>query len=242
MASLTVGQKAIRVLKLLLGLRHPLVATVLIAHGFDDAELEKGHRLLHNLTRGRLKFVPMHADSPPVVFLNEWENKWYPIAYATLLGNYPELHAIVFLNLVQTSGVEVVVSVGTLIERFAELPEDARALLQKRGLTDEVIGQAKEQLARIEKIAKDPGKTVVDTEADAAAEKALWTWYLEWSAIVRTTVKDRRALRILGYLQRGPNGEEVVGEEPLPTEPVNPTPNNGPPEPDLPSPFIDEPT
>ena len=40
MAKLTIGQKAERVLELLMGLRHPRVASTLAAYGFTEADLK----------------------------------------------------------------------------------------------------------------------------------------------------------------------------------------------------------
>ena len=46
MARTTSDQKVHRVLQLLIGLRHPQVATPLAAHGFDQAAYAEGWRLL----------------------------------------------------------------------------------------------------------------------------------------------------------------------------------------------------
>jgi hypothetical protein len=221
MARMTVGQKAVRVLKFILGIRNHRVAAALTKHGFDEAELLTGYRLLQALTRNRLVAIPIDAESPPVLALDAWENKWYPIVAAILATAYPDLYEIVFRNLTQTTGLEVILTVGQLVERIEALPEEPRALLAKRGLDEDAIGEAKEQLALVAHFTA-AGSSSVDPSLDAEAEKALWNWYLVWSTIVRTTVTDRRALRAMGYLRRGPNGEEIVEEPPIEEEPIEP--------------------
>ena len=81
--------------------------------------------------------------------LDAFENKWFPIARVSLERHHPEMAAELFLNLSQTEGVEVAVSVRTFLERLAQMQQgvapfdaggsEAWKLLQQRGLTE---GQA----------------------------------------------------------------------------------------------------
>ncbi len=71
-------------------------------------------------------------------------NKRFPIAQAFLAARFPEIHDVVFLNLAQTEGPAVIISVGTFIARLATRRETtagkaALKLLAKRGITDAVI-------------------------------------------------------------------------------------------------------
>ncbi|MGE0791083.1 MAG: hypothetical protein AB7S26_35755 [Sandaracinaceae bacterium] len=208
MAKMTLGQKANRVLRLLIGLRQPRIAAALAAHGFDEAELRLGYDLLRQLSQGRLALVEPDPIAKPVDALDAWENKWYPIIQAVLGAHFPEARDAVFLNIAQTSGPEVIVTVTTLLDRLDSQPEEVREILKKRGLTAEAIGEARGILRSIEHLQSAVDEITANLEADAAAEKALWDWYLQWSTIVRTVVKSRRLLRALGF-RRTPSGEVV---------------------------------
>ncbi|WP_437774923.1 hypothetical protein [Sorangium sp. So ce1097] len=215
MAKLTIGQKAERVLLLLMGLRKNKVAAALVAHGFSDDDLAEGWRLLQRVTRTRLGFVATAAatDTGLINELDTWENKWFPIASATLKRHAPLAHAFLFRNLAQTEGAAVLVSVSTFVERWDNLGkskdkggpdaegDEARKILAKRGLTKAVIDEAKQLLARagkLESVAELPPAAAGDHDFDKA-ERQLWDWYLEWSTIVQTAIKDRRTLRELGF-------------------------------------------
>ncbi|AUX34680.1 MULTISPECIES: hypothetical protein [Sorangium] len=227
MARLTLRQKAVRVLQLLMGLRRDEIAAALVAHGFTDADLAEGWRLLQGLTRPRLDIdVRPSAPEPDLIAaLDGWENRWFPIAAATLKRRHPEVHAWMFRNLGQTEGAAVVVSVGTFVERWDQLARrkdkggpgrdgrEARKLLAWRGITREVVDEARELLARAEKVEPAGDRSPADPENDGEqAEADLWGWYLEWSAVVRSAIQDRKLLRELGYLR--PSGRPSGGTTP----------------------------
>ena len=223
---MTIGQKAARVLQFLLGLRNLHVALALRAYGFDEAELTRGWDLLRGLTQGRLDVVPVEGDPMIVQNLDAWENKWYPITDAVLASNFPAVHEVVFRNLAQTSGPAVIVTVGILLDRLELVSKskdqggmgregkDARDLLTKRGLTAQVVDEARTILAQANTLETSEEETAEETTAvDQAAEDRLWSWYLEWSRIARTVIKDRRQLRVLGFLRRNEAGEDVETPE-----------------------------
>lgn len=233
MAKLTIGQKAERVVLLLLGLRKNKVAAALIAHGFSNADLEEGFRLLRRVTRTRLDVVERIAAAAPglVTAIDEWENKWFPIADVTLKRHYPAVHAWMFRNLSQTEGPGVLVSVGTFVERWESLARskdkggpdeggaEAKKLLDRRGLTKAVIDEAKDLLTRAGKVepAAEAEASPLDDEDFAKAEADLWAWYLEWSAIAQIAIKNRRLLREMGFLRskskaKGKAGDDGEGE------------------------------
>lgn len=210
MSKLTIGQKAERVLKLLFGLRNPRVASILKAYGFTAKDLDEGWKRLQALTANRLDNLPPPPADPSLLGqLDEWENKWFPIASASLEFRYPAAHAWLFANLHQTDGLDVLVSVGTFVKRVGDLESQkdvpdaaaARTLLTQRGLSDSVISEASALLQRAGQIAKDAPTPAVSPEQAQLAEDALWEWYLEWSKIARTVVTNRRLLRELGFLQ-----------------------------------------
>jgi hypothetical protein len=56
----------------------------------------------------------------------------------------------------------------------------------------------------------------VDSEQEALAVANLWAWYLEWSGIARTVIKDRRVLKSLGFLRTKSGSTEETEAEPEP--------------------------
>jgi hypothetical protein len=223
MAKKRVGDKAERVLKLLLGLRNKKVASALSARGFGKADLEEGFALLRGLTDVAMGVLPPENVNPTLVLsLDAWENEWFPVADATLSRHYPEVHAKLFLNLSQTEGAAVVISVGTFIDRLEQMNKadggygpdgkDARKLLERRGLTRDVAAEAKALLEKVTTIEKRPEPPDLEAQRAevTAAEDKMWAWYLEWGTIARAAIKDRGLLRQLGFLapSRGRTSEE----------------------------------
>jgi hypothetical protein len=137
-----------------------------------------------------------------------------------LKRHHPEVHAKVFLNLSQTQGNQVVVSVGTLVERIDALPAtgqgEALATLIRHGVTNQVLDDARGMLAqlRLSPPVEEPPEGD-EPVIDPAAEDAMWSYYLQWSVIARRAISDRRLLRQLGFLrsQRGGDDEASPGNE-----------------------------
>ncbi|HRI66862.1 MAG TPA: hypothetical protein PK156_21595 [Polyangium sp.] len=230
MARLTIGQKAERVLTLLLALRNPRIAAALARHGFKNKDLDEGWNLLRAVTRTRLDVEPDETAMDPDALrtLDEWENQWFGIAAATLQRRAPNVHDWLFRNLSQTDGVEVLVSVGTFLERWDLLDKAetdgglgnegkaAKKLLGERGLTKDTIGEAKvlmEKLRKIDGPLPDLEKIAAEEANFDKAEQELWGWYLEWSAIARKTIKQRSLLLKLGFLRSTSRGDEEVPDD-----------------------------
>lgn len=241
MSRLTLGQKAQRVLELLFGLRNARIASTLAAHGFTEKDLDEGWSLLKALTENRLANVPPPpADPSLLIRVDQWENMWFPIAQASLQYSFPEAYAWMFNNLHQTDGVDVLVSVGTFIDRFGKLAsqkdvKDAAAAhkrLVERGLGVATIDEAQQLLKAAGTISREPPPPAIDPEQQRAAEDALWHWYLEWSGIARTVIKDRRLLRRLGFLQdtssgSAPQTDAAQTDAAAPAPAAAPVPTNG---------------
>ncbi len=212
----------------MVGLSDPLIWRRLTPYGFDEDELGTGMSLLNGLTSVRLAIKP-GFDPKQLAAIDQWENHWFPIVEVVLRTNYPAVHDVVFRNLTQTEGVDVVVSVRTLLDRIDEVckPEsdgglpkgaDARALLNKRGFTAEVEQKGRESPAKVGTVPEAADVLApVEPEKVSAAEDRMWNWYLEWSGIARTVIHDRRSLRELGFLRpvRRPDGtvEDVVVDD-----------------------------
>jgi hypothetical protein len=221
MARLTLGQKAQRLLAFLMGLGNKRIMRALQPYGFDQAALDEGWALLRRTTASHLDAQrTTQGTREQIARLDAWENRWFPIASAVLKRHYPEVHAKVFLNLSQTQGNQVVVSVGTLVERIEALPAmgqgEALATLIRHGLTNEVLDDARGMLAQLRQAppVEEPSEDD-DPVVDPAAEDAMWSYYLQWSAIARRAISDRRLLRQLGFLrsQRGGSDETLPGDE-----------------------------
>ncbi|AKF10828.1 hypothetical protein DB32_007977 [Sandaracinus amylolyticus] len=195
----------------LLALRNRSIASALARYGFDGDELKLGWNLLSNLSRGRLDVV-ITASPKLVDDVDAFENEWFPIAIATLQHKHPEAHELLFRNITQTTGAGAVINVRTFLERLDRLTKPksegglgregkaAMDLLAKRGLTPDVIAPVKRTLEEVAQIepALEPER---DPEDDATAEREMWEWYLQWSAIARVAVKERRLLKAMGFLQ-----------------------------------------
>ncbi len=239
MPGLSLGQKAERVLKLLLGMQNRRISTALAASGFTNADADEGWNLLRALNRGKRGFAGAGPINAAVwQDLDEWENRWFPIANATLQRRFPAVHAKMFLNLSQAEGPNVILSVTTFLERLAQLTdpksgygaegEQAKKLLESRGLNDATLGQARVLLEGLGKSqpSAEPLPSIEDEKLEITkAEEALWAWYLEWSEVTRAVLKDRRLLRELGFLTNKRRGaDEEEGEDlPATTPGVPPT-------------------
>jgi hypothetical protein len=204
----SVTQKMQQVVTFLIGLRHRVIRQALAAHGLSAEEIERGWRLVMEVgDDGRFDAGP--TSGPLIAELDAWENVWFPIAEATLSTRAPEVRAVVFKNLRQTSGVEVVVGVRTFLERIDALEtgdaaqRTARRLLSERGLTSGKLREAHALIARIEEVELEPAAE----DSSAEQEDAMWRWYKEWSAVARAVLSDRRHLNALGF-QRARVGEQ----------------------------------
>ena len=220
-ARLSVGDKADRVLKFLLSMSNAHVSRALVQHGFTERDADEGWNRLRALSDGRLdRAVPRGASPEELVRLDRWENRWFPIARATLQYAYPAVEAYVFQNLRQTSGSQVVFSVQKFIERETdpEVGDDggaARALLMERGLDDEELAFADALVTKLRMVA-EPAEAApaVDRERLEAAEEAVWRWYLQWSAIARAVPRTARRAHT-GARQRRRGSQPRGGERRL---------------------------
>ncbi len=236
MARVTSNQKVYRVIEFLLGLRDPRVNQALVPYGLSQRELSIAHQLVRAATEPRLAHRPGAAVSPALLErLDAIDNHWFPIIKFALVRHFSPIAEWVFLNLSQSEGADLVVSLGTLFSRvrqladgsspFGEEGKEAFALLQERGLTDDVLADIDQQLASVEQF-ETPVETF-DPEVYEEAVDKLWAWYLEWGGIARTVIKNRRVLRSLGFLRPkgspAPTPEEEAEEAAEAEESENPT-------------------
>jgi hypothetical protein len=209
--ALPIGEKAARVMKFLMGMRNPRISSAMTAFGFKDADLQEGWTLLNAVGRVKLDASTPGADTSTLEKLDAWENRWFPIAAATLERRFPAVHSELFKNLSQTEGPAVAISVRTFVERFDQMATgsgvygaagaQAKAVLEARGLTASVLNDARGLLETIGKVATiDVAIAAQDPKALDKAEHDLWAWYLEWSQIARVAVTQRVLLKQMGFL------------------------------------------
>jgi hypothetical protein len=206
MARLTDKQRLQRVVEFVAGLHHPDARRALQARGFTSQEAEEGFRLL----RAAIEAFHSGAAEPPappdtLALLDAWENRWLPIIRAALTRHHPELARSLFLNLRQTRGPALLLTLPTLLDRLdslnrgrSEAQHRASALLTQRGLTSDVIQEARQLLHDVAR----PAAADATSDAPKLREptlKSLWSWYLEWSETARAVIHDRRLLKALGF-------------------------------------------
>jgi hypothetical protein len=209
MARLTDRQRLVRAMELLAGLGHPDVRSALEPRGLSSQELEDGFSLLRAAIQtfhgGEQRDVP--SDS--LALLDAWENRWLPICRAALERRFPQVAKSVFLNIRQTRGVALLVTLPTLLDRLEALEHaeldaarQAHVLLAQRGLSSAVIAEARAVLRDTRALPRAlPPLPAVDTRARNL--DALWGWYLDWSQTARATLSEPALLRLLGFGKPG---------------------------------------
>jgi hypothetical protein len=185
----------------LMGLRNPRAHRELMAYGLTREVLEEGQNLL-------------------LMNLDAFENQWFPIAKVVLSRHFPDVSEWLFNNLGQTQGIDLVVGVDAFVSRireldagtspFADRGKQAIALLRGRGFSVDVQAAVEALIQRITEFDSTPA-VPVDTKEESKNVAALWAWYLEWSGIARTVIKDRRVLKSLGFLR--PKSAQTEEEE-----------------------------
>jgi len=232
MAKLSIGEKAHRVLRFIMGLRTPGAVAALSKYGFTEADLRTGVDRLNVVTHVRLRPAALAQQPKLIASLDAFEGEWFSVAQAALKHAHPDVAEWLFAGLPASRGVDVAVAVKTFLERVEALESGAsalgeqaiaaRALLAARGLTAERVAEAKATSAGLATLVVDTAPvSIVEREA---AEKSMWSWYLEWSTIARVAIKERYILRALGFRRKEqPDELESEGEsEAAPTTPAQP--------------------
>ena len=210
------NEKMQRTLSLLMGLRNPRIFATMAQRGFDKEMLKEGWKLFTDAAGYKMdsdvSYDPLAPNEAKEMLseLDQWENTWYPVVDVTLEKRHPDVHEIVMKNLSQTEGNELLVSVKTLLDRLDEIaskPEgqEALAMLEKRGFTDEVRSRANALLEQLQSTGGvgDALNNDFFEQRDKSVEK-MWNWYLEWSTIARTLINRgdiliRMGLREVDY-------------------------------------------
>jgi hypothetical protein len=208
---LTFNQKAHRVLQFLLGLRSPAAFVALQRHGFTESDLRDGWERLQALSKVASPLVVVDDDGAQrsLAALSAFESTWLPIARAALQRHHPRVVSWLFKKLPPSHGTSVIVRVHLFCDQLQRLQHNTPfgnenlavvTVLRNRGLTEERLAEGR-ALVEQAQVRVSPSARRHDPSEQHAVETALWSWYLEWSAIARAAVKDRRVLRALGFLQ-----------------------------------------
>lgn len=210
----TTNEQLNAILQFLVGVRHPQIRMLMALRGFEDGTYEEGWELFNVASGRRLAYThpfgEMLAEDDTkrlIQAIDDDENAWFPVVDATLTRHFPRVRDELFKNISQTQGPQVVVSVGTLLERIKELQAQPTAestavlaLLERRGFTQRLREQ---MYARVEQVRKSSEITLPEIEPNSAAERdaaltKAWDWYREWRQIARTVVRRRDMLMRLG--------------------------------------------
>ncbi len=207
MTKLRFHQKEQRVLRFLKGSLHAKVLERLKTRGFTPATHEQGQSLLAEAVRARSAVAPRNAPSESLVpRLQELERTWVPVAQASLEDRFPKVYEELFRGYQRVTGIDVLLMLRVFVDRLRalgdETDEESRAaaqLLAERGLTPEVAAEIDALLAQAMKPAAPAPAPEPDPDEALEAERAMWRFYLEWSRIARTLVRERQLRRTLGF-------------------------------------------
>jgi hypothetical protein len=216
MAKLGPAGKMRRVLEFLLGLRDDRVLSALLARGFSEADRAKGWDLLRALGTTQC-VVRASTDNTALDSLDAWRREWVPLLHVSLEHGFADVNAKLFHRIDTGSrpSLEVVTVLLNRLDKLdRETDETIRAALAKlhdRGFTAERREQGKRLLRAAQSFKPPEGP---DPEVRRAtirqAEAALWAYYIEWSSLARTVIKDVRLLELLGFREGKTSDEEAV--------------------------------
>ncbi|MBN8609606.1 MAG: hypothetical protein J0L92_03425 [Deltaproteobacteria bacterium] len=219
----TLEQTPMRATAFLFGLvAEPRARGILVPKGYDDAEHNRGFRLLEGVANSRTenRVTDLEVNSA-IAELDNWDEPNIRLLRASL-RRFPEVSAHVMTGIEPIAGPGAVLNVDTILKRVDTVggvknASAALAVLAKRGFDE----AERKRLAALVKIAKTGGEVPDTKTSDDAYEQALLAlreWYDEWSEIARLTIKRRDYLIRLGLAERRSSG----GEDDL--DIVDPTP------------------
>ncbi|MBU1240267.1 hypothetical protein KKF84_06925 [Myxococcota bacterium] len=232
------NEKFLRTINFLTAVNHPEIMARLTLRGFGQDDVDHGWQLVYcasGVSKGSPSPVTFNTFGEDIKLLNEWENIWFDVAGATLQFNFPAIHQEIFGDITKTSGQSVIINIKLFLERYdalkAQTTDEARqaiALLVKRGLTEEILGDARTLMERIQSAAiPADGEAVVDRyQQMEEALMVMWSWFQQWATIARTLdFSKRQRIRMgLSMLKRAKtvDSEDQDEEDSDPTN--DPTP------------------
>jgi hypothetical protein len=232
MATLGPAAKMRRVLEFLIGLRDDRVLAALADYGFTADDRDKGWELLRGLglTQAVPKSVPF--TNATLVALDAWRQRWMRIVSVSLVQDFPRVYDQIFSGIDEPKKPSFAV-VPVLADRIEKLERAkdatsraALAKLRKRGLSSERMAEARRLVTDFvgTKPPEMPDMNARRTKIHAA-ETALWNYFVEWSHIARTVIKEPRLLELLGFRGGATDDEQptAIAEQPSPASPATQT-------------------
>jgi hypothetical protein len=203
------GERAERVMKLLIGLGHaPGAAELMRRYGLGEDDRREGWQRLSAVAAARRPRAGTRPGERLLERLDAWQNVWFPVAGTHLQGRFPAVHAWLFRSLPQSDATTPVASVGLFVQRLLRMPfepalggqgAEARELLARRGIDAQTVRIASDLLELISTTPPAGSTQMRGGADDPAAEDALWSWYQHWSEVARVAISDRELLRELGF-------------------------------------------
>jgi hypothetical protein len=197
-------------------LRDDRVLSALAEHGFSDADRSKGWDLLRELGTTQCVPSPTSLNHSALDLLDAWRLEWLRLVHVSLVHGFAEVDAKLFRridNAKQPSPEVVSVFLSRLekLERSNdEITQAALAKLRQRGFTNERREEGKQMLqAALHFRPPELPDRELRRAAIRRAEAALWAYYVEWSQIARTVIKDARLLELLGFREGKAADEEA---------------------------------
>jgi hypothetical protein len=204
MARRNLVERMARLMTFLVGLRHATAADALEARGLTVEERARGWRLLEAVASPDIRFVDFDASQRSRLMpLVEWGREWLAIAATALEFHHPSAFESLMGDLDRSDGPSIIVTVRTFLDRLDDVGQSDPTIIEalaSRRLDAEERARGRELVRAFS--AFEPAQLVDQDEMHQrarAAEEAMWTYYLEWSSIARTTIKNKRDLRRLGF-------------------------------------------
>jgi hypothetical protein len=111
-----------RVLEFLQGLSYPEIAARMQQCGFREEDRRRAWELLAAYCNQRyVAHLPRANTGQLVREADAFENRYFPIAQATLEANFPAIAALVLRNLRRTNDRRVLVELAVFLERIRQL-------------------------------------------------------------------------------------------------------------------------
>lgn len=194
MARVTLHQRVHRTADLLLGMRLRGVEERLREHGFSDATIRLGWRLIEKAACAQTEFGVERGAA--LRQLQQFKIVWFPVIRRVLARRDASLLAPLLgprRVRSETRSAQQVQKLLAALQNSNLVGPEARARLRARGLTDGVLHEAQ----RLARAAGNEGPAA-SSAADLPASQELWSFYAHWARIARETITNETHLKALG--------------------------------------------
>lgn len=214
MSRVDLHDKFNRSVRLLLGLRHIAVRRALAPYSLTDERIAYGWSLVSQAGLARVESEPLGPFDPspklpdPLIELDAFQKRWFPIARGLLAAAYPEIGTAFFGGLAQERGTGIAFMVTSFLDRLHTLARGdaiygpdgpaARLLLAERGLSPALVESAERALEHWDELYGEADESEAALAAEQVATAKLWAFYLEWSSVASIALTNGTHLRWLG--------------------------------------------